>query len=444
MPKITKRTWSKEEESILYEYYPSDLKKCMELLSKRSESSIYGMARKLKIKRDLLWKDEDIQFLKLKYSEFGAIYCAEILNKKAANIRQFAIKLNLKVSKEQISRSRSESLLNFQNNKPNNDFRVNVEQFINIKIKEVAYFLGYFWADGYIQKEKSNSRRASEIRLEIAKEDYESIKHIFDKIGDWSVYFRQRQKHHKEVAIICTNNRNLLNFLKENGYSEKSHSSANKIISKIPIELRPLFFRGLIDGDGHVRFDPKYYSKLITITSTIEQDWSYVEDVIKSLNIKYAIYKHIGKKGAYSIVSVNGDNALTFGKYLYDSYEEDNIGLNRKYLKFKEMSEFVRIKKQIIYPITEEEIKSVELYKQGICITKICSIVNRTYRTVNKYLLKNNINYYDSKIKEFDLKKHKIILMLKNGIDEKQISLDLKTSIKTIKKCMEDLKKSLN
>ena len=43
-----------------------------------------------------------------------------------------------------------------------------------------------------------------------------------------------------------------------------------------------------------------------------------------------------------------------------------------------------------------------------------------------------------------EIKKHKIILMLKNGIDEKQISLDLKTSIKTIKKCMEDLKKSLN
>lgn len=382
MPKITKRTWSKEEESILYEYYSYDLKKCMELLSKRSESSIYGMARKLKIKRDLLWKDEDVQFLKLNYSEFGAIYCAEILNKKAANVRQFAIKLNLKVSKEQISRSRSESLLNFQNNKPNNDFRVNVEQFIEIKTKEVAYFLGYFWADGYIQKEKSNLQRASLIRLEIAREDYEIIKPIFDKIGDWSVSFRQRQKHHKEVAIISTNNRNLLNFLKENGYSEKSHLSACKITSKIPVELRPLFFRGLIDGDGYVRFDPKYYSRLITITSRIEQDWSYMEDVMKSLNIKYAIYKHTGKKGSYSIISVNGDNTLKFGKYLYDSYEEDKIGLPRKYLKYKEMIDARALKKEKVLRLLDEGIRKIDI---SLSVGVSCG-------TINKFIEEESLN----------------------------------------------------
>lgn len=383
MPKITKRSWTKEEESILREYYPSDLKKCIDMLPKRSIKSIYNIARKLKIKRDLLWNDEDIQFLKSNYNEFGAIYCAEKLNKNPKNVRQKASKLNLKVGKKQISKSRSESLLNFQKNKSNNDFKVNVEHFKDIKTKEIAYFLGYFWADGYVNKKKSNNHNRA-ISLNIAKEDADAIKPILDSIGDWNYYHvDKRTEKHKDMTYISTCNYRISDFLTEHDFTEKSSVSADKIISKIPIELRPLFFRGLIDGDGYVRFDPKYYSRLITITSTIEQDWSYMEDVMKSLNIKYAIYKHTGKKGAYSIISVNGDNALKFGNYLYHSYEEDKIGLPRKYLKYKEMIDTRALKKERVLRLLDEGIRKIDV---SLSVGVSCGTINKFIEEQKKSL----------------------------------------------------------
>ena len=98
------------------------------------------------------------------------------------------------------------------------------------------------------------------------------------------------------------------------------------------------FFRGIIDGDGC------FYNgkglKLFSVTSSIEQDWKYLEDLFNSLNIEYKIRKkeHKNKTGNIShssLIEVIGINRIIkIGNYIYNGFDLDKIGLKRKYDKY--------------------------------------------------------------------------------------------------------------
>ena len=138
---------------------------------------------------------------------------------------------------------------------------------------------------------------------------------------------------------VITNNKRILNFLIEHDFDKKSYMSADKILSKIPDELKHYFFRGLIDGDGcFYYYKPENGSTLrqFALASSYEQDWSYFEKLCKEKNIKYNIKRTIGKNSSSSVIRItNKDGILKLGEYIYKDLHEDNIGLIRKYEKYK-------------------------------------------------------------------------------------------------------------
>jgi hypothetical protein len=114
--------------------------------------------------------------------------------------------------------------------------------------------------------------------------------------------------------------------------------SADKILSLIPYNLKSYFYLGVVDGDGcfYYKNNDKNVVRQFSISSTYEQDWSYVEDIFRLLNIKYSIQRTLRKNSKYSQIRItNKIDIYNFGNFIYENINIDNIGLDRKYNKFK-------------------------------------------------------------------------------------------------------------
>lgn len=223
---------------------------------------------------------------------------------------------------------------------PNKDRRVDIDNFNNINKKEVAYFLGFFWSDGYISKD--------EITITIKKDDGDVILNILNLFGKWRSNDRIKRLNGKEFKQKCirVNDRKIKEFLVDNDFLSKSLSTPTKILSKIPDDIKSYFFRGLIDGDGCFCSKNRSY---FSITGNIYQDWLEIEELFKFLDINYSLTRKERSTGnsSYLIISSRSD-IIKLGKYIYsDKY--DDIGLSRKYRVYKEIESkknIVNIKKE--------------------------------------------------------------------------------------------------
>lgn len=205
--------------------------------------------------------------------------------------------------------------------------------------KELAYVLGFLWADGWIYKSKSRNEIYS-VSTECVYDDLILLEPIFLSIKDikWSSHCRSRANRRKQMTI-STCNKEFAKFLIDNDYSSKSNFSPTKILKLIPKKLKIYFFRGLIDGDGCFYISPNKKCLQFNIGSTFEQDWNSVESFFNENDIRYTIVKRISKKGHKdSCIRITSKyDIFKLGDILYKN--DDKIYLPRKFEKYKEMIE---------------------------------------------------------------------------------------------------------
>jgi intein-encoded DNA endonuclease-like protein len=278
-----------------------------------------------------LFTQEQNDFLIQNYHKLGPVLCSEKLNLTLQQIRSRAGKLKLRLDEEIRKRIRSKASLGIKRN-----HKINSEQFFNIQSPEVAYFLGFMWADGNLRIRGHQYA----IVIECVSSDMDILIPIFDKLGTWGKYNRQREGR-KPQSIIITNNKPLVKFLQEYDYQSKSIASACKILSKIPEDLQHYWFRGLVDGDGCFYKPKKSIAQLdFSISSNYDQDWAYMENLCKKLGINsYKIIRRIlnekkqYKCSEFKMVKINELDKLCY--YIYNGYPNDRIGLFRKYEKWE-------------------------------------------------------------------------------------------------------------
>lgn len=271
------------------------------------------------------WTKDEINFLIVNYSIKGVDFCSNHLNYKKTKIFAMAHKLNLKMllSTKKKYIGKSDELCN-----------VNPYNFRNIQSKEVSYLLGLIWSDGYIKHYNSNF----DVVLTMVEDDINNIKNTLDKIGKWNYNLIKKQKDSwKNTIRVSTNNKRIYNTLFNFDFTKKSKVSPDKLLSEIPKELHNYFYLGVIDGDGCF-----YYKKLknstirqFSISSTYEQDWSYIERLFNLLNIKFSIGRYLKKDGksSYSYIRVTNKKDINLlGNFIYK--DGKNIGLLRKYEKY--------------------------------------------------------------------------------------------------------------
>lgn len=278
---------------------------------------------------NMKWNKEEDLWLTDNYSETGSQECSNILGKTKSSIQNRVYKLGLKLSPNYKSKIFS---------KNPEECNVNPNLFYELNTKEIIYLLGLIWSDGHLNPSKN--RRNYNVGFNMVTEDFVMIENVILKTGKWNHYAKPQRKdtNWKPSSLVVTNNKRIYNFLKEHDFDKKSCVSADKILSKIPNELKHYFFRGLIDGDGCF-----YYHKPIkgstlrqfAITSTYEQDWSYFENLCHYLDIKYTIKRTKKERSSSSYLRItNKDGIKKIGDFIYQNYNIDNIGLPRKYKKY--------------------------------------------------------------------------------------------------------------
>ena len=248
--------------------------------------------------------------------------------------------------------------------------------------KEFAYYLGFLWSDGSIKRDA--------IRLEIVKEDLMEIMDYLLKIDfiKFNTYSRQRFEFRPTFQIYFSNAKLYDSFFSVY-FNDKSNSSPTKLLEIIPEYLIGYFFNGLVDGDGNFYISKNCRTKQFSISSTYEQDWSYIENLFSKLNIKkYEIRKRKNKNGQSSVVRVsNYDDIYRLYKFLYPN--EFEIGLKRKYDKCKliiENKPLITLNTSLI-----EKSELVDKITEMLNVKKVAEYFNCSEKKIYNYCKKYKI-----------------------------------------------------
>lgn len=270
------------------------------------------------------YSPHEIDIVREHYPWKGAKVCAFILNCSVGKISKIVQSIGLRRTVEQDNFVRSQS-----HERPDNKQRVPFAQFLKIEKPEVAYLLGYMWADGYV---RFTARKVYMFAMLILERDYLVIKKSLDTLGNWRTY-RSINCAGNPAISIQTSNIPLVKWLLDMDYGEKSFVAPSKIVNHIPIALRHYFWRGYFDGDGHFRIGGGLYH--FSFTADYTYDWTAHSAFLDSLDIDYKISQRTMKRGRKSdIVCSNMAGTYAFGKYIYTNRETDGIGLDRKYNKW--------------------------------------------------------------------------------------------------------------
>lgn len=315
------------------------------------------------------WTQEEINFLIENYPLYGKEYCEKKLNREGSSIFKKASRLKLKVNSDVRLANNIKAQVKYQNDRTNDEFNINIEQFINIQKPEVAYILGFLWADGYIVR--------NEVRLEIVKDDLDTIKPILESIGYWTYSYRDRNGC-RTSGRATTSNKKLKEFLVDHDYDKKSYVSADKILSKMPNDLKHYFFRGLVDGDGCIT------TKGLVISSTYNQDWAYVDDLSYQLGISAYTYRRRKASESGSTIEINGKQALIACDYIYNGFSNDNIGLIRKHDKYLTLKGKIENSREFI--LIQKKKIALELYNKGIPVTTIIAETGIASTTLRRFI----------------------------------------------------------
>lgn len=106
----------------------------------------------------------------------------------------------------------------------------------------------------------------------------------------------------------------------------------------------------MIDGDGCFYYKENLASQFV-LAGTVNQNWSFFEKKFKELSTNYKIVI----TNSSSVIRVtNKKDIKKIGNFVYSTIDDDNIGLRRKYEKYK----------QIVSSLIENE-KLVEYIKNN-------------------------------------------------------------------------------
>jgi hypothetical protein len=248
-----------------------------------------------------------------------------------------------------------------------------------------SYFLGYLWADGFIER--------SRCVLEIVESDAMDIFNDINSINFLNICSMKRSRKNKkpQMSIYFCDVMFYDNFLSKY-FLNKSVSSPCDLIEIIPNEYKRYFHQGIIDGDGCFYLSKNLKTKQFYITSSYGQNWKYIEILFRDLNItQYEIKKVISKNGNMSsYIRIKKYSELkNLYEYLYPNGYE--IGLKRKFQKCKSI-----IDNPPKYNSNKSIIDPIELNKSILtndCIVSISKIYNCNWRKIYEVCKKQNIEY---------------------------------------------------
>ena len=322
MNTTTKRKrYTSEEEKLIIENYPN-LDLLVELLPNHSRKAIilkaYNMGLSKNINKRFTEYEDNI--LKIYYSGNGAEYI----------INNFMKDRTI----EEIHRRTSKLGLKF--------IKYNKDYFENIDCHEKAYWLGFFYTDGYVCK---NDNR---VGIELNKNDDCHLKKLLNLLdSNIKIKYRKRKNNFKsknkeylESSSITFNNKKMHDDLIKNGVipnkTEVMIFPNNNILKE---EFLFSFIRGIIDGDGTIGLfstSNGYKKPHVSFVCKSKDFIIELKNILEKHNIKINMLEI---DGLYKLITEKQDSVFKLLKLLYKDSNE-NCRLERKYKKYIEIKNY--------------------------------------------------------------------------------------------------------
>lgn len=207
-------------------------------------------------------------------------------------------------------------------------YRLDETVFEVIDTEEKAYFLGFFYADGY------NNRNNNVISIRLNQKDFlllESFRVLLDTNRPLHYY-----KHYNSVDLTINSKKISQDLEKLGCFQAKSHILKFPTEEQVPNHLIRHFIRGYFDGDGCIYIGNILQTNKKCYNFTIAGLLSFLKDIqcilITNCNIKETkMYPKRESIGHGTLRYSGRKSVIKIFKYLYD---DSNIYLNRKYQKF--------------------------------------------------------------------------------------------------------------
>lgn len=247
-------------------------------------------------------------------------------------------------------------------------YNYNKEFFFN-ETPELAYFLGFFIADGYMCCSPEKYR----IAFGLAVKD----KVILDKFVEWicpelKLRYSNTIKNGKNSPhiVMTIDNKEIITYLKDR-YRINTNKTFNEVVPyNLPNELMPHFIRGYFDGDGCVTLRKGSNRALIKICGG---SYNYLIELSKLIGFG-EIYKH---QNIFELTICNNYDVKRFADYIYS---QGGFRLERKWNIFESSNT-----SSFCTTLDKNEIDFIKQNFNIMTIRDISKKINRDYETVRKY-----------------------------------------------------------
>lgn len=199
--------------------------------------------------------------------------------------------------------------------------------FSTIDTEEKAYWLGFLYADGYLNPKNK------QIEMSLQKIDEYHIKRFCKfininnpNIKDREVFLKATNKTYISTRFTFSCLQIYNDLIKNGCYPVKSLILTFPTNEIVPQNLKRHFMRGYIDGDGSLINTNSTYCFGFTGTE------AFVNEAVEFFNLKRCVLDRSGKAFTWRIADKN----LT-KQYLKLFYDNANISLDRKYEKYLKM-----------------------------------------------------------------------------------------------------------
>lgn len=267
------------------------------------------------------WTEEEVKFLKENFLNMTKQQLAEKLNRTPQAVQLKANKIGLKRPEK---------------------YTYDKQFFKYINTEEKAYWLGFFFSDGYVQKTCTSAEAA----IMLGVKDIEHLKKFNKSIkGNVQVTtmvrgsgFSKDKKY--EMAVIRLYSSELVNDLISLGCVPNK----SKLINFPAIDKNFVwsFIRGFFDGDGSITLDKKRNVPSCNFTSASLEFLVFLRNFFYQEKINS--YYTQEKSGCYRLWIRGMENVTLF---LDNLYENSSIYLDRKYERYIQYMEECNIRERI-------------------------------------------------------------------------------------------------
>ena len=220
-------------------------------------------------------------------------------------------------------------------------YKVN-EDFFKVWSHDMAYILGFWWADGYMRmrtrKLKNGDEKSSYIfGISQNTRDKYLLEKILKSIDSNNKIYTPKTRpngSHFEISSKIIYN----DIIKIGGSPNKSKSIS---MPDIPKEYLPDFIRGLFDGDGCIYQNKKKGYRTSYICSGSCKLIAELKSILDNVGISGKIQNNGNKKSPVLKLFFGVKLTRKLGKFMYNNC---GIKLNRKFEKFLDNGEFIWLK----------------------------------------------------------------------------------------------------